>query len=145
MLGGFRIECDGQPADHTRSDAARGLRLFKCLLSRNPRQIGREQAYERFWPDSKPEAVSTSFRGSIFDFRRMLEPDLNPDASIIVVSRDLVSIRATADLWVDADAFEARAEQALRSETPDIALLKAADQLYTGDFLPDDLYDEWAT
>ena len=34
MLGGFRIECDGQPADHTRSDAARGLRLFKCLLSR---------------------------------------------------------------------------------------------------------------
>ena len=75
----------------------------------------------------------------------MLEPDLNPDESIIVVSRDLVSIRATADLWVDADAFEARAEQALRSETPDIALLEAADQLYTGDFLPDDLYDEWAT
>ena len=54
-----------------------------------------------------------------------------------------MSIRRDADLWVDADEFERLATEARRAEEPD-DLLEAADRLYVGEYLPDDVYDEWA-
>jgi predicted ATPase/DNA-binding CsgD family transcriptional regulator len=45
-------------------------------------------------------------------------------------------------LWVDVDAFEEAARTARRSHEP--ALYRAALDLYTGELLPTDRYEEWA-
>jgi non-specific serine/threonine protein kinase len=45
-------------------------------------------------------------------------------------------------LWVDVEAFEAAAAMARRSQHP--AAYRAAVQLYAGELLPDDRYEEWA-
>ena len=45
------------------------------------------------------------------------------------------------DLWVDVAAFEAAAEQARRSQDP--AAYDVALDLYLGDLLPEDLFEDW--
>ena len=45
-------------------------------------------------------------------------------------------------LWVDVDAFEQAADTARRSEDP--AAYRAAIELYSGELLPEDRYEEWA-
>ena len=45
-------------------------------------------------------------------------------------------------LWVDVDAFEEAAETARRSEDP--AAYRTAIELYSGELLPEDRYEEWA-
>ena len=45
-------------------------------------------------------------------------------------------------LWVDVEAFEEAAETARRSRDP--AAYRAAIELYAGELLPEDRYEEWA-
>ena len=143
-LGGFRIERGDEliPADQWSRRSA--LRLLKCLLSRRTRRMPRDEAYELFWPDSAPEAAANNLRGTLFVIRRVLEPGVDARDSIVFSDHDTIGIRADADVWVDADAFELLLSEAKRSEAP-AELLEAADRLYTGDYLPDDLYDDWTT
>jgi predicted ATPase/DNA-binding SARP family transcriptional activator/class 3 adenylate cyclase len=143
LLGGFHIERGGQTLTFAGSGARSGLKLFKCLLSRSSRRLPREQAYELLWPDSSPDAVRTTFRTNLVRLRAVLEPDVPPEESLIVTDRDTVAIRPNADLWVDADEFERLVREARRAPLSD-DLLEEADQLYGGDFSPDDPYEDWA-
>ena len=45
-------------------------------------------------------------------------------------------------LWVDVEAFEEAADTARRSKDP--AAYRAAIELYSGELLPEDRYEEWA-
>jgi DNA-binding SARP family transcriptional activator/Tfp pilus assembly protein PilF len=118
--------------------------LLKCLLTRRTRRLPRDEAYELFWPRSDPEAAATTLRGTVFAIRRTLEPGGDARRSVIVLDHDTIGLRQDADVWLDADAFERLVAEARRSDTP-ADLLEQADRLYVGDYLPDDLYDDWAT
>ena len=138
MLGDFRVVRDGTTIEANDWTVGNGRQLFKCLLTRRLRRMAREEAQDLFLPRSA-DAARGSFRTLLRRLRRFLEPDVPVEQSLFVLEGDSVAIRRGADLWVDADVFE----QIIRgTETPD-ALLEEADRLYQGDYLPDDVAEEW--
>jgi DNA-binding SARP family transcriptional activator len=145
VLGGFKVVVRGQvlPEPAWRRKTAR--QLFKILLSRPNRRATRDEVVELLWPESDPEAASSNFRSTMFALRNALEVSPAPSGVAVVFSdRDSIWLRSDVELWVDADTFEHTLEQAWRSADP-LPLLEQASSLYDGHFLPEDLYEDWAT
>ena len=144
-LGGFKVVVRGQvlPEHAWRRKTAR--QLFKILLSRANRRVTRDEVVELLWPESDPEPASSNLRSTMFALRHALEPSAEPSGFAVVFSdRDSIWLRPDIELWVDADIFEHTVEQAWRSSDP-LSLLEQASSLYTGHYLPEDLYEDWAT
>ena len=119
--------------------------LFKLLLSRLNRRSPRDEVIELLWPESDPETGSTNLRSAMHAMRRALGAlDALSGGALVVADRDSVWLRPDADVWVDADEFELTLEQARHAPDP-MSLLRHADVLYAGDYLPEDLYEDWAT
>jgi DNA-binding SARP family transcriptional activator/Tfp pilus assembly protein PilF len=144
LLGGFRVVLNGHTIPDNAWRRRKARQLFKCLLTRARRRLTKDEAIELFWPESDVDASSTNLRSTVHAIRQALEP-AGPAfvAGLIVVDRDGVGVRRGADVWVDADAFEEAVTRAPTSEDP-AALLEQANALYAGDYLPDDLYEDWA-
>jgi DNA-binding SARP family transcriptional activator len=145
LLGGFRVVVHGHVVDDHAWRRRSARQLFKCLLSRPKRRMTRDEIVELFWPDSDAEAASTNLRSTIHAMRRALAPAEDVDAlGMVFGDRDSVWLRPDVELWVDADEFERTIKDAWRSTDP-LALLEQASALYAGHYLPDDLYEDWAT
>ncbi len=141
-LGGFRIERGGRQIHPNGRKSLPGGQLFKCLLTRETRRLVRDEAFELFFEKSG-EAAKDTIRSQLSRFRDVVEPGMSADESVIVYRNGIVAIRPRANVWVDADAFEQLVARARRADAPD-DLLEEADRLYGGDYLPDDLYADWA-
>ncbi len=62
--------------------------------------------------------------------------------SYLHLRAELLELCPNSVLWVDVEAFEEAAAMARRSHEP--GAYRAAVELYAGDLLPDDRYEEWA-
>src|SRR6266566_6303006 len=133
--------------------------LFKLLLSAEQHRLHREQIQEILWPSSSIEQASNSFGKTLYLLRRALEPELTAGkgGSSLYVSLDHDTLMLIPDaIKIDADDFEAFTKQLqsrVRSRTGEelesqhTKLLDEFDTvlaLYKGDFLPEDLYEDWA-
>ncbi|HEY1295046.1 MAG TPA: AAA family ATPase [Chloroflexota bacterium] len=105
----------------------------------------RDEVFDLFWPESGPDAASSNLRSTLHALRRAIEPS-HPSGGVGIVfsDRDSVWLRPDHELWVDADVFERTIQEAWRASDP-LPLLLQASELYVGPFLPDDLYEDWAT
>jgi predicted ATPase/DNA-binding SARP family transcriptional activator len=132
--------------------------LFKLLLSVEQHRLHREQVQEILWPNSTLEQAANSFGKTLYLLRRALEPDLQAGkgSSSIYVLLDHDTLMLVPDsIRVDADVFESYAKQLqakIRNRSgketvrQDEALLDEFDAvltLYKGDYLPEDLYEDW--
>ena len=147
VLGRFRVLVGDHPVPDGAWRRRKARQLFKCLLSRHGRRLTKDEAVELLWPESDPEAALTNLRSTVFALRRALMTSGNDSGSpgeLVVVDRDTVRLRAGPEIWVDADAFETALARAAGAANPS-PLLEEADTLYAGDYLPDDLYEDWAT
>src|SRR5713226_1221431 len=145
VLGGFKVVVRSQvlPEHAWRRKTAR--QLFKILLSRPNRRMTRDEVIELLWPESDPDAASSNLRSTMFALRRALEPSTEPSGIAVVFSdRESVWLRPDVELWIDADAFEHTVAQAWRTADP-LPLLEQASSAYAGHYLPEDLYEDWAT
>ncbi len=139
-LGRFEVRLGDERRTEEVWPRRKVLRLFKCLITQHDRRLSREQAMALFWPEAGPDAASDSLRSSLTILRQTLRPA--PD--LIGADRYHIWINPASDYWCDADAFERRARRTLAGGT-DPAPYQAALTLYGGDYLPGDLYDDWAT
>jgi DNA-binding SARP family transcriptional activator len=139
-LGGFRVERGADVLSFDQGVSRPAQKLFKWLLTRRTRRLPREETFEALWPTSDTPGT---LRGAILRLRRALEPDVDAGDSILDYDADAIWIRRDADVWVDADAFEHLISEAVRADDP-ADLLEEADRLYAGEYLPDDVYDDWA-
>lgn len=141
MLGGFRVERGGNPVPIEQGTTRPGRQLLKWLLTSRIRRLPREETFERLWPGS---GGTSTPRVAINRLRQVLEPDVDARDSILDYDAEAVWIRRDADVWVDADAFEHLLSDAAHADDP-MELWEQADRLYVGDYLPEDLYDDWAS
>ena len=116
--------------------------LVKLLALAEGHRLHRERAMELLWPDLKPEAALNNLHHALHVARRTLEPALTNNAASrhLNLRGDLIELCPHGPLWVDAEAFEGAAA-ARRGREP--AAYRAAMELYAGDLLPEDLYEEW--
>jgi DNA-binding SARP family transcriptional activator len=144
LLGPFRIAVNGEPVDE-RQWARRKPKLLVKLLALQPHhQLHREQIIEFLWPELDSEAAGNNLYKTVHLARRALEPesDARTGSSFIFTQDQQVILRAPGELWIDLEAFEQRAADALADGS--IGVVEAALELYSGDLLPEDLYEDWA-
>jgi DNA-binding SARP family transcriptional activator len=96
---------------------------------------------DMLWPDLGSQAASNNLRGVIHTARRTLEPDPSAASRYLTLQDDQVALCPEDQLWVDVEAFEEAAAAARRSQDP--AAYRMALELYAGELLPEDRYEEW--
>ena len=159
-LGRFEVRRDHVPLSGGNWSRRKVNDLFKLLLSAEQHRLHREQIQEILWPSSTSEQAANSFGKTLYLLRRALEPDLvagKGSASIYVLLERDSLILIPDSIEIDADLFESSAkplQAKMRSRSQkghdagsDAQLLNEFDQmlsLYKGDYLPDDLYEDWA-
>jgi DNA-binding SARP family transcriptional activator len=144
LLGPFRVIANGKVVEED-SWSRRKPRLLVKLLALQPHhQLHREQVMELLWPELSAESAANSLHKAIHLARHALEPGLKAgsDSSFILTRGQQITLSAPGGLWIDAEEFEKRAYEAAQSR--DAAIFEAALELYEGDLLMEDLYEDWA-
>ena len=140
LLGGFRVSVGSGTIPHDAWRLRKAAALVKLLTISPGHRLHREQVMDLLWPDSGRRAASNNLRKTLHAARRILDPD---EGSRYLASEDESLALCPGDnLWVDVEAFEEAGSTARHSRNP--AACRAALNLYAGDLLPEDRYEEWA-
>lgn len=141
LLGGLRVERAGAVVPDAVWHRPRAKALVKLLAVTPGHQLLRDQVIDALWPNLDIQSADVSFRKALSWARHALEPELGPRAasSYIHLSGNIVTL--DQGVWIDADAFESAATHALASK--ERQALEDALDLYGGELLPEDLYEEW--
>jgi DNA-binding SARP family transcriptional activator/TolB-like protein/Flp pilus assembly protein TadD len=144
LLGPARILVDGVAVEERQWTRRKSKALVKLLALSPHHQLHREQLMETLWPEAEPELAANNLHKAIHAARRALEPELKSgaDSRFIVTHDQQVSLRSPGEPWIDADEFAARARAALKA--PEIAACESALELYEGELLEEDRYEDWA-
>jgi len=147
-LGGFAVLHDGRPLPGAAWQSKKSRDLLKVLVARRGRSVHREALMEQLWPDEDPESVANRLSVALSGLRTALDPDrrFEPD-HFVTGDRETVGLDL-AHLDVDVERFLAQVERGrslLRGgDEKSLATLETAEALFTGDFLEEDAYEEWA-
>jgi predicted ATPase len=133
LLGGFAASVDGEPVADTAWRLKKARELVKLLALADGHRLHREQAMDVLWRDRPPDAAANNLHQAVYVARRALGPDT-------IVMRDGV---LALEAEVDVDRLEDAAADARRSGVA--APYRAALDLYTGELLPENRYDDWAS
>ena len=114
--------------------------LLKLLALAPGHRLHREQAMDVLWPKLAPAAAAANLRKAVHFARRAI--DRWGGRGLIVSVGESLSLPSER-LWVDVDAWRAATAHARRSGDP--AVYAEALELYRGELLPDDRYDEWTS
>ena len=142
LLGGFRVSVGDRTVRQDSWRMRKAASLVKLLALAPGHHLHREQAMETLWPELGRQAASNNLRQALHAARRALDPD-SPAGSRYLASEDeSLVLCPQGQLWVDSEAFEEAARNAHRSREP--AAYEVARDLYAGELLPGDRYEEWA-
>ena len=137
LLGGFRVEADGEVIQLSGSRAARSLLAY--LLLTPDRQHLRSKLAGLYWPDQPESVARERLRSVLWKIGRSFE---STDVQALEQAREWVSISPEVDVWVDATEFR-RLARAASDEAGDVGdLLRRAVDLYEGEFMPGH-YEDW--
>jgi DNA-binding SARP family transcriptional activator len=152
VLGQFRLEYRNeqqqwQPVSDAAMQHQRVRALLHCLISSTGRRLGREQAMEMLWPDLDFETATHRLDRAVYSLRRLLEPGRSKPATsdLLLTEHSTLTLADQAQLWIDADAFDALLSQSRITSDPGQTeqLLEEASLLYGGDYLPEERDIPW--
>lgn len=138
-LGGsvaYRGQRRLQPSDWT---FAQPRELLFYLLVNGPQT--KEQIGLEFWPDASASQLRGRFRTALYQLRRALGGN-----EWVVYRNGRYEFNRSLDCWFDVEAFEARLDEADRSNDESVRLdcLQRALDIYRGEFLEGDSPLPWA-
>ncbi len=142
MLGGFRISVGTRTLDEGGWRLKKAKSLIKLLALSPGHRLHREVLMDRLWPELTRRAAANNLRQALHAARRALEGSSSASHRYVGSKDEEIVLCPEGRLWVDVDAFEEAARTARRAGEP--AAYRAAVELYTGELLPEDRYEEWA-
>jgi predicted ATPase/DNA-binding SARP family transcriptional activator/DNA-binding CsgD family transcriptional regulator len=149
LLGGFRISVGSRTVGEDAWRLKKAKSLLKLLALAPAHRMHREQLMDLLWPDSPaPKSQANNLRQALYSARRALVVGSAPATTgassndyYLRLAGDQVALCPEGSLWVDVEAFEEAAATARRIREP--AAYRAAIDLYAGELLPEDRYEEW--
>ncbi|SDY77942.1 DNA-binding transcriptional activator of the SARP family [Modestobacter sp. DSM 44400] len=135
LLGTFRVVV-GQEVPSCAWPGRRSAELVQLLALADGHRLLKDQVVDALWPHLGPEAGGANLRKAAHHARRALG---HGDA--VVLSGGRVALFPTLQVQTDVARFERKADAALRSRDGVACAVAAAE--YSGDLLPDSLYEEW--
>ncbi len=151
LLGRFEARRDGVLLDAKGWGRRKTQTMLKLLLTRRGQVFTTDQILDALYPDRDPKKVAGNLRTRISQLRRVLEPDLKRGADsryVLHVSPGSYCFSESAPCWLDTEAFERHVEAAQRLAEQKrwaqaVTRYRSAIELYRGDFLAEDRYEEW--
>ncbi|MBI1879612.1 MAG: hypothetical protein HYR94_15565, partial [Chloroflexi bacterium] len=146
-LGPFRVYLNGQPV--TGWNSLKSQTILKYLVTHHGGSTCKDVLMEVFWPEADPEAARRNLHQAIYCLRQTLKrgrADLQP----IQFENDCYSLNPALTVWLDSAEFERHAQAGRRLEAAGqlaaaMAEYSRAEALYQGDFLEEDLYEDWTS
>jgi DNA-binding SARP family transcriptional activator len=145
FFGHLEILCNGEPLDLRCNGKV--LAIFKYLLAHRDRQVSRDHLMEWLWPESTPKKARSSLNVAICTLRKLLS---NCSASLqncILLEEGYYRLCPTVWVVTDVEEFDSRYEQGRCLEKTNrieaAAEYERAIELYRGEYLLDDLYEDW--
>jgi predicted ATPase/DNA-binding SARP family transcriptional activator len=135
LLGGLRISAG------TRTVREDAWRLKKAAGLARGHRLHRERVLDMLWPELASRAAANNLRQTLYSARRTLGAVSDTPSRYLQLRNETLLLCPDEDLWVDVEIFGAEAALAHRDKDPS-AYRRALD-LYAGDLLPEDLYEEW--
>jgi DNA-binding SARP family transcriptional activator len=144
-LGSFRVYQDDQVI--TDWPSGKGKCIFKYMIANRGRPIPKDVLMDLFWPGAGPDAARNNLNVAIFGLRQALRV-ARPDFSHIPYRDDHYLLNPSMALWVDVEEFLVHYEAGRNLERKGKASkamkeYEVAEGLYQGDFLEEDLYEDW--
>ncbi len=149
-LGGFQIFRDDALMEESSWEAIQPKSLLKAIIAHRSHGVPKDVLIEALWPEVSPVSGERNFKVILHRLRKTLEPEMSKDfgSSYIHLKANLVSLDEEL-CRIDLDDFLSLCRRgSQKQEEGDIksaiALFKQALDLYSGDFLAEDLYAPWA-
>ena len=125
----------------------RGQAVLKYLVAHRGTPTAKDVLMDVFWPDADPEAARRNLHQAIYSLRQTLRRR-DPNIQHIQFENNQYLLNPALSVWIDVEAFQTHIQSGRRLEAagqPAAAMVDygAAEGLYQGDFLEEDLYDEW--
>jgi predicted ATPase/DNA-binding SARP family transcriptional activator len=119
--------------------------LVKLLALAPQHSLHREQVLDALWPEAMPCAAANSLHQALHAARIALAPHRARAVrtTYLRLEGDVLRLMPGGRLRVDVETFEVAVAAARRARTPEAYRSSLA--LYSGDLLPGDRYEEWAT
>lgn len=136
LLGGFSVSVDGVVVDPAAWPTRRALQLVALLALAPSRRLATEQVMDALWPELEPHAARANLHKAASHARKAMA-----NGGAVVLKGGVVTLWPEAEVAVDAAAFEVGAVGALAAGDPSTCGELA--DTYTGDVLPEELYEEW--
>ncbi len=137
VLGGLRITLDDAPVT---GFVSRKVEALLCYLAVERRSHLRATLATLFWGDVADVDAATNLRQALANLRRLLDP-------FLIITRHSVELNPDSNVWLDSAVFAASMASV---HAIDLHTLRAASELYRGDFLAGFVvrdasgFDEWA-
>jgi two-component SAPR family response regulator len=150
-LGQFRVwRHDGTEIAASDWGREKARLLCQYLVTRRRVLTPKERIAFDLWPDLDARRADRDFKVALNALLSALEPTRRPRAESRFIQRQGTAYGLVSSLHdVDADRFTDLVNGGARTETadPDSAVVsyRAAVDLYQGDYLPDALYEDWAS
>jgi DNA-binding SARP family transcriptional activator len=143
LLGIFETSVRGRAIESSVWRLRKATHLIKILALTPGHRLHRDQLIDALWPEVDPDSALSSFHQALHAARRALEPEraARSSGSLLRLQQQILSLEAAGDIWIDVEAFQAAATSARAANDLDACLEALA--LYTGDLLPEDLYESW--
>lgn len=151
LFGPFELWCGNRQIQDSDWPRRKTQLLFKCLVSNRGRIFSKDQLIDALFGHLDVDKASLNLYNRISELRKVLEPDLpkrHPSAFIERIGTGDYRFVDTDLCWVDAESFQRHAETAQELEQTSrwseaIEQYNKALQLYRGEYLAEDLYEEW--
>jgi ATP/maltotriose-dependent transcriptional regulator MalT/DNA-binding SARP family transcriptional activator len=147
-LGRFRVLLSGEPVPLGAWQSRKARDLLKILVARRGRPTPREALMEALWPGQSPGPLGNRLSVLLSTVRGVLDPGKRRDQDHFVGADKNAVWLDEANLSVDVEEFLRTADEALRLHraggSDAVGRLAAAEADYTGDFLEEDAYEDWA-
>jgi predicted ATPase/DNA-binding SARP family transcriptional activator/DNA-binding CsgD family transcriptional regulator len=141
LLGGFRVSVGSRTIGEDRWQRRKAAALVKLLALAPSHRMHREHLMDLLWPRLGAQAAANNLHRNLYVARRTLDSDPLTSSRCLTLRGEQLVLCPERDLWVDVEAFEQAAEAARYSREP--AAYRAAINLYAGELLPEDRYEEW--
>ena len=145
-LGPFRIYRNDQMIGNWHSQ--KGLTILKYLVKHHKAPIAKDVLMEAFWPEAEPECARRNLHQAIYNLRQMLKRG-QANFQPILFENDCYLFNPEIALSLDFEMFEQHVQAGRRSEAAGrldeaFAEYRLAEELYRGDFMEEDPYEDWA-
>jgi DNA-binding SARP family transcriptional activator len=133
----------------TEWESLKSRSIFKYMVVHRENPISRDVLMDVFWSDADPDAARRNLHQAIYSLRQTLRQE-EANFQHILFADGCYLLNPSMEVWIDSEEFEKHIQQGQRLEengklAAAIAAYGVAESLYQGDFLEDELYEDWTS